>query len=216
MESSKSFAVAVAVTFAAVCAQAAHIDMSDPKRALGREDDVRVDAQLLRDTVSSGTPVGITYQVENLTQQPIGVADKVCELSYDDESRTITVAVGSEVPARGEMPHVTTIMPGAKKTFTSGAMLRIAAPATRSPFVSTPQFVEVHVSILRDVAPFRALISDQSSPAAPPIQLTDQQFDAWLQSNDTIFLNAIPVHYNAAPKGNLGDASQAANPQTTF
>lgn len=196
--------------FFALAAQAAHVDMTDPRRALGREDDIRVDAQLIQDTVSSGSPVGITYQVQNLTQQPIAIADKLCEVTYDGESRTITVSVGSEVPKDGEMPHLTLIPSGSKKTLTIGAILQIIRPSVRSPFVTVPQFVEIHVNVLREVTSFLSLIDEQARTTTP-IMLTDQQFDQWLQSSDTIFLNAIPVHYTGGPKDNLTDASQSAH-----
>ena len=47
MKSSKLSSIAVAALCIAVSARAAHVDMTDPRRALGREDDVRVDAQLI-------------------------------------------------------------------------------------------------------------------------------------------------------------------------
>jgi hypothetical protein len=52
------------------------------------------------------------YQIQNLTSQPIAVADKLCDITYDSDSRTITLTVGSEVPKGGEMPHLTVIGPG--------------------------------------------------------------------------------------------------------
>ena len=207
MKSSRLSSVAVATLFIAVSARAAHVDMTDPRRALGREDDVRVDAQLIQETVSSGSPVGIMYQIENLTNQPIAVADKVCDIAYDSDSRTITLTVGSEVPKGGEMPHLTVIGPGEKKTLTTGAVLHVAAPTVRSSFVSVPQLVEIHVNFLRDVAPFHVLIEEQGKSAAPAM-LTDQQFDQWLESNDTIHLNAIPVRYNAVPRNSPTDAAE--------
>jgi len=215
MKSSKLFAVAVATMLVAVASRAAHVDMNDPRRALGREDDVRIDAQLIQDTVTSGSSVGVTYQVNNLTKQPIAVADKVCDVSYDSETRTITIAIGSEVPKDGEMPHLVTIPPGEKKTMTAGAILHVASPTVRSPFVATPQYVEIKVSVLRDVAPFVDLIQRQSN-AVRPVELTDQQFDQWLDSNDTIFLNAIPVRYEAKSKNGLADASQRGNGAGSF
>lgn len=208
MKSSKLFAVAVLTSvLVVVSARAAHLDMSDPKRALGREDNVRVDAQLIHDTVSSGSPVGVAYQIENLSQKTIAIADKVCDVTYDRDSRTITVSIGSEVPPNGEMPRLITIASGQKKTFTSGAILHVPAPTTRSPFIAVPQYVEIHVNVLREIGPFEQLIVDQERATAP-IMLTDQQFDDWLDSNDTIFLNALPVHYQAPRRGNLGDASE--------
>ena len=215
MISSKLSSVAVATLFFAVAARAAHVDMTDPKRALGRDDDVRIDAALIQDTVSSGSPVGITYQIKNMTEQSIAIADKLCDVSYDNESRTITLSVGSEVPKGGEMPHLIVIAPGETKTMTAGAILHIPAPTARSPFVSVPQLVEIHVNVLRELAPFHSLI-EQQRRATAPIVLTDQQFDQWLQSNDTILLNAIPVHYTAAPKGNAPDASQSQHSAGTL
>ena len=215
MRSSKFVSTAVATLLFAVAAHAAHVDMTDPRRALGRDDDVRVDAQLTQDTVSTGSPVGVTYQIENLTAHPIAIADKVCDISYDGDSRTITLSVGSEVPKDGEMPHLTLIPAGTKKTLTIGAMLHVTTPSVRSPFASVPQFVEIHVNVLREVTSFQPLI-DQQGKSATPIVLTDQQFDQWLQSNDTIFLNAIPVHFVAGPKSGVADASEGPRGGGTF
>ena len=215
MRSSRLVSVAVVLMFVAAASRAAHVDMNDPKRALGREDDVRVDAQLVQDTVSSGHSVGVTYQIHNLTQQPIAVADKVCDVTYDSETRTITISVGSEVPRNGEMPHLVLIPAGSKKTLSAGAVLHVAAPTVRSPFVSTPRYVEIKVSVLRDITPFRTLI-DQQTSSSRAVELTDQQFDQWLESNDTIFLNAIPVRYDATSKGNMTDASQRGSGAGTF
>jgi hypothetical protein len=205
MRSSKLF-LTIAV-FNVAAAYAAHVDMNDPRRALGREDDIRVDAQLIHETVSSGSPLGVTYQIENLSSDPIAVADKVCDVSYDADSRTITVSLGSEVPKAGTMPHLVTIRAGQKKTFTIGAILHVAMPAVRSPFAALPRFVQIKVNFLRDLGPFRTLI-DQQAKSAASIELTDAQFDHWLESNDTIFLNAIPVQYNSATKSGMADASQ--------
>jgi len=80
---SSLFAVAVIL---AVSARAAHVDMKDPRRALGREDDIRVDAQLVQDSVANNSPLNVTYQIENLTASPIAIADRVASLSYDEDS----------------------------------------------------------------------------------------------------------------------------------
>src|SRR5213079_3094009 len=82
----------------AAAAEAATIDMKDPKRAVGREDDVRVDAELARDSISSPVRIGVTYQVQNLTAASIAIADKIADTSYDPETQTITIAFGAEVP----------------------------------------------------------------------------------------------------------------------
>lgn len=163
------------------------IDMNEPRRALGREDDIRVDAQLVRDTVSAGTPVAITYQIQNFTDEPIAIADKISDASYDDDTRTITLSVGAEVPDDGAMPHMVTIAAGDKKTLRASALPALSAVALRGSYASGPRFVQVKVTILRDTAPFSAIVERQT--------LSDALFDRWLEATDTIFLNTLPVHW---------------------
>lgn len=190
------FAVTALATILAASLDAATIDMNDPRRALGREDDVRIDAQLLNDTVTPGAPIGVTWQIQNLTDMPVAVATKVCDASYDPDSRTITVAIGSEVPSDGTMPQMTVIAPGEKKVFRAAATPVISPAASRSERGSAPRYVQVKVSILRRLEPFLTLIKRQS-PTAKPEQLSDELFDQWFESTDTIFLNSLPVQWNA-------------------
>src|SRR5687768_200745 len=101
-------------------AAGAGIDMDDPRRAVGRENGVRVDAQILQDTVSPGTPVGVVFQIQNLSDSQIAVADKLVNASYDADSQTITLGIGAEVPEDGKLPRMVTIEPGEKKLFRGG------------------------------------------------------------------------------------------------
>ena len=186
---------------------AATIDMDDPRRLLGREDDVRIDAQLVRDTVSPGAPVGITYQIQNLSASPVAVAAKVSDASYDAETRTITLAVGSEVPPDGNMPQMVLIAPGEKKVLQAGATPRFSATATRTSMGATPRFVQVKVAILRNVEPFAALIQTQDGRTKR--RLPDALFEKWFECNDTIFLNTIPVQF--VPAMSTGGAESASS-----
>jgi hypothetical protein len=190
--------IAAIVLLHAAAATAAGIDMNDPRRTVGREGDVRIDAQLVQDTVSPGSPIGVTWQIENLSATPVAVADKVMDATYDADSRTITFAIGSEVPQDGKMPHVVTIAPGEKKLFRAGATPILAGAAVRSP-LGAPRFVQVKVSILRDLAPFAQLIAAQSQakPGHAAQPLSDELFDQWFESNDTIFLNTVPVRFSS-------------------
>jgi hypothetical protein len=199
MKSSKLFlALLSAMTLiSAAAASAASIDMDDPRRALGREGDVRVDAQLLRDTVTPGTAIGITYQIQNLSASTVAVADKVTDSTYDEDTRTITVGVGSEVPPDGNMPHMITIAPGEKIVLTTAARPALNASAVRPTMAAAPRFVQVKVAILRDVRPYAALIEKQDGRTRQ--RLSDELFERWFESNDTIFLNAVPVYFQAAP-----------------
>ncbi len=198
----------VAVTFLTLAAAfAAKVDMKDPRRAVGREDEVRVDAEMIQESVASGAPIGITYQIQNLSKDPIAVADKVCDVTFDSDDRAIVVSVGSDVPKDGVMPKLVVLAPNEKKTFTAGGMVQVAAPRTRNPLVAIPRFVRIKVAILRNLAIFRPLI-DQQTKSAAPITLSDTQFEKWLENSDTIVLNEIPVDFSAAPKDGMSDASQ--------
>jgi hypothetical protein len=200
MKSSKWFLALVAVItlLHAAAASAASIDMDDPRRSLGREGDVRIDAQLVRDTVTPGIPIGVTYQIQNLSTTDVAIATKVTGASYDEETRTITVSVGSEVPQDGNMPHMIVIAPGETRVLQMAATPALRVAAARPSFSSAPRFVQVKVAILRDVQPFENLIRNQNGRTKQ--RLSDELFEKWFESNDTIFLNSVPVVY--APQMN--------------
>jgi hypothetical protein len=191
------------------------IDFHDPRRALAREDDIRIDAQLARDTVSPGSPIAVVYQIENLSQAPIAIADRIADTSYDIESQIITFSIGSEIPKDGLMPHLVTIAPGEKKTLTAGASVRTSPPG-QSRVAMAPRAVQIQVNVLRDLAPFAALIAQQPAAtsaalvASAPIKLGDELFERWIQSNDAIYLNDIPVRWGPAEGGRqLGSAENS-------
>ena len=205
MEPKKVFLAVAASTFLlASAAAAAGIDMNDPRRAVGREDDVRIDAQLIRDTVSPGSPIAVTYQIQNFTDTPIAIADKLTDASYDEEERTITVSIGAEVPVDGTMPHMVTIAPGERKVLRAAAVPVLTASTLRATRNNAPRFVQVKVTILRELAPFAKLIETQSHA-----QLSDELFNRWMESSDTILLNALPVAWVSRDSG--VDASERGN-----
>jgi hypothetical protein len=170
---------------------AAAIDRNDPRRAVGTDDGIRIDAELTADVVSPHRPIGITYQVRNLSSHAVGIVDRSCEASFDGDSRTIVLSVGSEVPNGGEMPRLVIIAPGETKTLRAGA-------SYSGPFV--PRFVRIVVNVLRDLAAFLPLREHQ--------RLSDAQFDQWLETKDSIALNAIPVDYQPASPARAADASR--------
>jgi hypothetical protein len=194
MKSAK-FVAAAGAAILTTALHAASIDMNDPRRSVGRENDVRVDAQLINDTISPGAPISLTWQIQNFTDSQVAVATRVVDASYDEESRTITVSIGSEVPPDGNMPAMIVIKPGEKRVFQAAAVTRVGAAASRSRN-GAPRYVQIKVSILRDLSPFLALIAQQT-PTSKPQQLSDELFDRWFESTDTIFLNTLPVQWNA-------------------
>ena len=191
--------VVIAATLAVAhssAAAAAAIDMDDPRRALGSEGSIRVDAQILQETVSPGSSIGITYQIVNGSTSAVAIADRVASASFDPDTGTITLSIGAEVPDDGRMPQLTVIKAGETKVFSAGATPPINGAVVRGG-LTPPRQVQVKVSILRDLAPFEKLITRATGAAAPA--LSDEQFDRWFESNDTIFLNTVPVRFS--PRG---------------
>lgn len=201
MKSSSSIAVVVAVMlFTSAAARAAHVDFKDPRRALGREDNIKVDAELTQDTISAGAPVSVTYQVENLTESPIAIADKVMSATFDPDSQTITLTIGAEIPAGEAMPHLTTIAPGQKRSFRAGAAARIALANTHGPFAQVPRFVQIIVNVMRDISSFANLIAMQARSASAPT-LPNSLFDQWVASVSSVELNTLPVRWTERRSG---------------
>jgi hypothetical protein len=191
---SKFFLLIAATTFSwTTAAFAARVDMNDPKRALALDDDIRIDAQLADDSIGSGSTVNITFQVQNNSRQAVALATKVCDSSFDPDSQTVTISIGAEIPTGPTMPHLSVIKSGEKRTFTAIGTVHVVLPTARLPFIAYPRYVQVKVNVIRDIEPFAALISQQREAAQPP--LPDSLFETWVENNDAIFLNAIPVHW---------------------
>ncbi|PYQ60290.1 MAG: hypothetical protein DMF58_08740 [Acidobacteria bacterium] len=210
MKSSKPFVAAVAVSvMSAGIAAAAHVDFNDPRRALGREGDIRVDAELGQDTLQPNSPLTVTYQIENLTNLTIAVADKVTDTDFDPDSQTITLSIGAEIPSGSHMPHLVTIKAGEKHTFTAGALVHVVVPNTLTPWTTLPRFVQVKVTVLRDVTPFANLIEQQNRTALP-VALPKDMFDRWIDASTSVFLNTIPVYWRGESRRGTAESNQPA------
>jgi hypothetical protein len=200
-------AVAAAVLTAAE-ARAAGVDFKDPRRALGREDDIRVDAQLAQDTVSSTSPISVTYQIQNLGASPIAIADRICDSSFDPDTQTITITIGAEIPEGAMMPHLVIIAPGKSHSFRTGAAVRLAVN-TQKAWAPAPRYVQITVKVLRDLQPFASLIEEQSHQ--PVVPLPNELFDQWVSSVSSVPLNSLPVRWSNSGRSGVPDASQSAS-----
>jgi hypothetical protein len=181
-------------------ARAAGVDFKDPRRALGREDDIKVDAQMLQETLSPGSPISVTYQIENLTAAPIAIADKVADATFDADSQTITLTIGAEIPQGAAMPHLTVIAPGQTRAFRIGASAQVLIANAKSPWAHVPRYVQITVNVLRDLNPFANLLAQQAkSAAAPP--LPNDLFDTWVASVSSVELNVLPVRWTNERQG---------------
>lgn len=211
MRSSKQYAplFTFALLAVAAAANAAHIDMSNPLRAVGREDDVRIDAQLNQDTVSPGSTLTITYQVENLSSNWIAIADRVADVTFDADDRTLDLAIGAEVPSGKSMPHMVLIRPGEKKTLTAGATVH-GVQAVSGPFAVVPRYVQISVNVLRDASAFRDAVARQTDLPYATVAVTSDLVDKWLNTNDSIFLNTLPVRWSANSGRSVVSAEDAS------
>jgi hypothetical protein len=215
MRSSKLFAVAVISSLAAVAAQAARLDLNDPKRAVGREDNIRIDAQLNDDTLSPSYPVSVTYQIENLTNAPVAIADKVASADYDPESNTITLSIGAEVPSGASMPHLVAIRPGEKKVLTASSFAHIPMPSVRTPWTSVPRFVSIKVSVLRDLNTFGHLLEKQSA-GEPSQPFPNDLFDRWVEGSESVYLNVIPIRWKQDNRLGTAESNRPSGVGGTF
>lgn len=195
MKSSKPFFAAVAAMgIAAASAMAARVDFKDPKRALGREGDVRVDAELTQDTISQTSPVNVTYQIENLSKVTVAVADKIFDTHFDADARTIRFSIGAEVPPGPNMPHLVIIRPGEKRVLAGGALVHVMTPGIRTPWTAVPQYIQIQVTLLRDITPFAKLIEQQIRTGLA-VPLPNEMFDRWVENSESVLLNTIPVYW---------------------
>ncbi len=173
----KSSLFVVTLVLAAAAANAAHVDMKDPRRALGREDDVRIDAQLYQDTLTANGPITVAYQVENLSDAPIAIADRVMDVDFNPDEAMVTLSIGTEALTAKALPHLVVIAPGEKKTFKAGGTVHGVLNG-HGPFAVVPHAVQIRVSVSIalnalpvkwSAAPSREAVpsADESGPALP-------------------------------------------------
>ena len=169
----------------------ASIDLSETRRFLGREDDVRVDAQMLADRVGTHSTVHLTYQVQNLRNHPIAIDPEVAVTSYDAETRTITISIGAEIPDDSKTLRLTSIMSGEKKSFAASARVGVVALGAGRLSVA-PRYVRVKVNYLADTAPFEQIIKGSTT------RVSDELFPKWIDSNEALFTNTLPIDWTGS------------------
>jgi hypothetical protein len=193
------------------CASTA-VDMAEPRRIVGTENSVRVDAQVSADQVAPGSYIPITYEITNQRETAIAVAELVPETTYDPESRMFTVNIGSEVPGNELLPRLVSIAPGEKKSFTALArVIYVRAPRQADAQLGTEAAeFRLKVNFLGDTEPFRQLIGIKEVAVTDP-KLADTLFPLWLERNEVVYTNAIPMRW-AARTRDSGDASERRAP----
>src|SRR5436309_9047726 len=152
--------------------------MSEPRRVVGTENDVRIDAEVYGDTLSPNVSIPIKYDITNNRAGSILIADLLLAATYDAETRTVTVDIGSEIPGEEFLPRLISIPSGGKKSFSGSAHVAILQNPSATPFAPRPNALRVRVNFLDDPKPFTKLIDIPEKAVRDP-QLANEIFPKW-------------------------------------
>jgi len=193
----RSAALLLFVAVMTGCASSKPVDLDQPRRVVGTENDVRIDAEIFGDRMNSSTPVALKYDITNARPTPILVADLIPETTYDAETGVVTVGIGTEVPGEEFLPRLILINPGEKKSFTAAAHVRVAASNTSLVRMLAPNALRVKVNFLGDPKPFEKLIGIPERAIHDP-QYANDIFTKWVEGNETVVTNALPMRWGAS------------------
>jgi hypothetical protein len=196
----------IALLIAAACASTHKIDMKEPRRLLATDNDVRIDAQVRGETLAPSTDIPIDYEITNNRDKAIAVAELIPDSTYDAETQTVTVTLGSEVPGEQFLPRLILIKPGEHKTFSHAAhvSLPISELVETNPFHRYPNALRIRLNFLGDAAPFQKLIGISERAVRDPV-LAAELFPKWVEQNESVITNVLPMHWVGTPATNSGD-----------
>ena len=180
------------------CASSPAVDLDEPRRVVGTEDSVRVDAQIFGERLTTSTSIRLTYDITNERTRPIAVADIIPEASYDPDTQTVTVTIGSEVPGETLLPRLVSIGPGEKKNFSTVARVNLMVGRVANPLTRFPNALRLKLNFLNDTEVFKQLIAIPERAIHDP-KLADELFPKWLERNETLYTNALPMRWGADP-----------------
>lgn len=200
----RSLALLVAL-LAAACATAP-VDLQEDRRVVGTENGVRLDGLVRGDVLSTSNSIPFSWDVTNERSLPIAVADIIPAASYDSESRIVTVSLGSEVPGATMLPRLISIAPGEKKTFSGTIRVQILPESPGDPHVRAERpTLHLKLNFLGDVQPFAELVGIPQKGVHDP-QLADRLFPLWLDRNEVVMSNALPMRWRAPVENELSAA----------
>lgn len=215
----KRVACFLALLLAAACSSTAppvpaskpgNIDMKEPRRMVGTENNVRVDAEIYGEDMVQGSSLSIKYDVTNQRSSPILIADLLPETTYDPDTRMVTVNIGSEIPGEEFLPRLISIPSGERRSFHAGAHINIHMPlnAVSSP---RPRGLQLRVNFLGDSAPFVKLI-DIPEKAVHDRELAAELFPKWVDKNETVTTNALPMRWQGPRSTGIEDDPATSQP----
>lgn len=192
MTPSPRLLVAATLTVIAVaCSSAPQSSTSDSYRVVGREDDVRIDARLFTGAVGPNAMIRVDYEIENLRNSPIAIANLSGDASYDVDSRTITVSVGSEIPTDQSVTKLVAIPAGARQSLSTAARVNVTLPLL-GPQTPRPRYLRLRVNYLGSTEPFDALLAP-----VPAAGIDADVFPVWIENNQAVMTSAVPIAWSA-------------------
>ena len=170
------------------------VDMKEPRRVVGTENDVRIDAEVYGDTLSPNVSIPVKYEITNNRANTILVADLLLNATYDPDTLTVTVDIGSEIPGEQYLPRLIPIPSGGKKSFSAAAHVNILRNPSAAPFAPRPNALRLRVNFLGDPQPFTKLIDIPEKAVHDP-QLAAAIFPKWVEQNETVVTNTLPMRW---------------------
>ncbi|HXH41097.1 MAG TPA: hypothetical protein VNN08_20890 [Thermoanaerobaculia bacterium] len=185
------------------------IDMKEPRRMVGTESNVRVDAEIYGEDMVQGASIAIKYDITNQRSTPILVADLLAQSNYDPDTSTVTIVIGSEIPGEEFLPRLISIPSGERRSFKTGARINIGVPpGSWSP---KPRALQIRVNFLTDPAPFVKLIDIPERSVRDP-KLAAEIFPKWVEGNETVTTNALPMRWQG-PRSGVDETQPAQSPR---
>jgi hypothetical protein len=175
------------------------VNLNESRRVVGTDNDVRVDAEVWGDRLASSLAVPIKYDITNLRSGSIAIAELMPTTSYDPDTQTVMVSIGSEVPGEQFLPRLIVIGPGEKKSFAGVAHVNILMPGM-SPLIHYPNALQIKVNFLNDPKPFERLIAIPERAVHDP-QLANELFPKWIDRNEVVLTNALPMKWRPDDTG---------------
>lgn len=169
------------------------VDPDESRRLLGRESDVRIDAQVFGNRINPGSVVSINYEIQNFRATPIAFAEVPASADFDPSRRTITVVLGAEIPGAPPLPRLEVIGPGEKKGFTTGARMNFLIADAGEELSNYPQTLRIRLNVLRNIEPFQMLLEPQASAQDP--SLAAELFPLWVENILSVTSNTIPINW---------------------
>jgi len=190
----KRASIVLLLFVAAACSTTKPVNMSEPRRVVGTENDVRIDAEVYGDTLTPNVNIPIKYDISNNRATSILIADLLLNATYDPDTLTVTVDIGSEIPGEQFLPRLIAIPSGGKKSFSAAAHVAIMQNPSATPFAPRPNALRLRVNFLGDPKPFTKLIDIPEKAVRDP-ELAAAIFPKWVEQNETVVTNTLPMRW---------------------